>query len=399
MTGADRPALAGGTPVRSEPLAFAAPDLGPEEEAAVVEVLRSGWLATGPRTEAFERRFAELVGTRCAVATNSWTAGMHLLLRAAGIGPGDEVIVPAITFPPSLNAVLHAGARPVVVDVLPGLLTLDAKAAEAACTPRTRALLPVHLYGWSCDMEPLAELARRRGLRVLEDAAQGVGARYRGRPVGALGDGGVFSLYVTKNVTAIEGGMITTDSEPWCERMRVERLHGIDLDASRRAGAAFAHWESVAPGWKYNLNDVSAAIGLAQLEKLPRFLARRRRLDARYREGLAELPAFAPITGPDGAESGAHLFPVLLRPGALRIGRDEVLRALVAENIGVGVHFRALPFHRHVRETVGVRPEDVPVASDASERLLSLPLHTKMDERDVDDVLAALARIARYYAA
>jgi dTDP-4-amino-4,6-dideoxygalactose transaminase len=395
----ERPAVAGGTPVRTEPLPFARAELGPEEEAAVVAVLRSGWLTTGPKAAEFERGFAELVGTRFALATNSWTAGMHLLLRAMGVGPGDEVVVPAITFPPTLNAVLHAGAQPVVADVLPDLLTLDARAAEAACTHRTRALLPVHLYGWPSDMDPLLALARRRGLLVLEDAAQGVGARHRGRSVGALADGGVFSLYVTKNVTAIEGGMITTDREEIVERIRVERLHGIDLDASRRAGGDFAHWEAVAPGWKYNLNDVSAAIGVAQLAKLPRFLAKRRALDARYRAGLAALPAFVPVQGPAGAENGAQLFPVLLRPGALRIGRDEVLRALLAEGIGIGVHFRALPCHRHVRAVTGVAPEDVPIATDASERLLSLPLHTRMDERDVDDVLVALARIARFFAA
>lgn len=395
----DRPAVAGGTPIRTQPLAFARPEIGAEEETAVLEVLRSGWLGTGPRAAELERRFADLVGTRCAVATNSWTAGMHLLLRALGVGPGDEVVVPAVTFPPTLNAVLHAGAVPVIADVSPTRLSFDAAAADAVCTARTRALLPVHLYGWPCDMDAVGALARRRGLLVLEDAAQGVGARYRGRHVGSLGDGGVFSLYVTKNVTAVEGGMITTDRAELAPRLRTERLHGIDLDASRRDGRDFAHWEAVSPGWKYNLTDLSAAIGLAQLARLPSVLARRRALDARYRAGLAALPAFAPVEGPEGGENGAHLFPVLLRPGALRIERDEVLRALLAEGIGVGVHFRALPFHRHVREVLGIAPEDVPVASDASSRLLSLPLHTGMGERDVDDVLAALARIARFFAA
>jgi dTDP-4-amino-4,6-dideoxygalactose transaminase len=395
----DRPAVAGGTPVRTDPLAFARPELGSEEEEAVVQVLRSGWLATGPRAAELERGFAELVGTRYAVSTNSWTGGMHLLLRALGVGPGDEVVVPAVTFPPTLNAVLHAGAVPVLADVLPAQLTLDAEAAAAVCTARTRALLPVHLYGWPCAMEPLADLARGRGLLLLEDAAQGVGSRYHGRHVGSLGDGGVFSLYVTKNVTAVEGGMITTEREDLIERMRIERLHGIDVDASRRDGPGYVHWEAVSQGWKYNLSDVSAAIGIAQLAKLPRVLARRRALDARYRAGLAESPTFVPVQGPSGGENAAHLFPILIRPGSLRIGRDEVLRALRAEGIGVGVHFRALPFHRHVRETLGVAPEDVPVATDVSQRLLSLPLHTGMRDPDVDDVLTALARIARFFAA
>src|SRR5690606_5175566 len=182
-------------------------------------------------------------------------------------------------------------------------------------------------------------------------------------------------------------------------RMRMRGLRGTHRGGSRSPGEEFVHWESVAPSWKYNLSDVAAAIGVAQLAKLPRFLAKRRALDARYRAGLASLPAFAPVEGPPGGENGVHLFPVLLRPGALRIDRDEVLRALRAEGIGVGVHFRALPFHRHVRETTGARPEDVPVATDASQRVFSLPLHTGMDERDVDDVLVALARIARFFAA
>lgn len=394
----DRPAQEGGTPIRREMLAFGRPDLGPEEEEAVLEVLRSGWLATGPRTARFERAFAAMVGVEHAVAVNSWTAGMHLLLRSAGVGPGDEVVIPAITFPATFNAVLHAGARPVLADVLPGRLTIDPRSIEKVLSPRTRAIVPVHLYGWPCDMDGVLAVAHERGLPVLEDAAHGIGTKLHGRHAGSLAHGGAFSLYVTKNLTTVEGGMVTTDRGDVVERLRTERLHGIDVDASRRDGASYAHWESVSEGWKYNLSDLASAIGLAQLEKLPRFLERRRAIDARYRAGLREIPAFEAVTGPPGAENGAHLFPVLLRPGALRIDRDAVLRALLAENVGVGVHFRALPLHRHVRATIGARPEDTPVACEASERLLSLPLHTRMDERDAGDVLAALARIARFYA-
>ena len=395
----DRPALEGGAPVRDEMLAFGRAELGPEEEQAVVEVLRSGWLATGPRTARFERAFAAMVGTDHAVATNSWTAGMHLLLRAHGVGPGDEVVIPAITFPATFNAVLHAGARPVLADVVPGRLTVDPRAVEAAITSRTRAIVPVHLYGWPCDMDGVLAVAEPRGLAVLEDAAHGIGTTLHGRPAGSLAHGACFSLYVTKNVTSVEGGMVTTDRGDLVERMRTERLHGIDVDASRRDGASYAHWESVSIGWKYNLSDLASAIGLAQLEKLPRFLERRRALDARYREGLRGSPAFEAVTGPPGAGNGAHLFPVTMRPGALRIDRDTVLRALLAEKVGVGVHFRALPLHRHVQETLGATRASAPVACEASERLLSLPLHTLMSERDADDVLAALARIARFYAA
>ncbi len=395
----DRPALAGGTPVCSAFLPFGRPEVGPEEEKAVVEVLRSGWLASGPRTKEFEHAFARETGSAHAIATNSWTAGMHLLLRAFGLGPGDEVVIPAITFPATLNVVLHAGARPVLADVLPQQLTLDPHAARAVVGARTRAIIPVHLYGWPCEMDEILALATGRDLVVLEDAAHAIGTRYRGRRAGSLAQAASFSLYVTKNITTAEGGMITTDRGDLVERMRTERLHGIDVDASQRADSTYVHWESVSVGWKYGLSDLQAALGLAQLAKLPRFLARRRELDARYRRLLAEVPAFVPVTGPADAETGAHLFPVLIAPGALRIDRDQALEALLAENVGVGVHFRALPFHRHAREVLGVSPEAFPVAADASSRLLSLPLYTLLSDADQGNVVEALARIARFYAA
>jgi dTDP-4-amino-4,6-dideoxygalactose transaminase len=395
----DRPALAGGNPVRTQMLAFARPEIGREEEEAVLAVMRSGWLGIGARTAAFERGFAARVGCDHAIATNSCTAGIHLLLRAFGVGPGDEVVLPAVTFPATLNAILHAGALPVLADVIPGKLTLDARSFADVVTPRTRAVIPVQLYGWPCEMDDLLAVAHAHDLVVLEDAAHAIGATYRGREAGGLGDAASFSFYVTKNITTGEGGMVTTDRSDLVEQIRTERLHGIDLDASERDGPDYVHWEAISIGWKYNLTDLHAAMGLAQLEKLPRFLSRRRTLDARYRRLLRDLPAFECVDGPAEAETAAHLFPVMLHPGALRIDRDTVLKALLAENIGVGVHFRALPLHRHVRETLGTKPESMPVSCDASDRLLSLPLHTLMSDADQDDVLAALARIARFYAA
>jgi dTDP-4-amino-4,6-dideoxygalactose transaminase len=380
-------------------LAFARPEIGREEEDAVLEVLRSGWLGTGARTAAFERGFAARVGCSHAIATNSCISGLHLLLRAFGIGPGDEVVLPAVTFPATLNAILHAGARPVLADVLPGRLTLDARSLAEVLTPRTRAILPVHLYGWPCEMDDLHAVAREHDLVVLEDAAHAIGATYHGRQAGGLGHAASFSFYVTKNITTVEGGMVTTDRGDLVEQIRTERLHGIDLDASERDGADYVHWESVSIGWKYNLTDLHAALGLAQLEKLPRFLARRRALDARYRRLLQDLPAFECVRGPEDSETAAHLFPVMIRPGTLRIDRDALLKALLAENIGVGVHFRALPLHRHVHETLGTKPESMPVSCDASDRLLSLPLYTLMSDADQDDVMTALARITRFYAA
>jgi dTDP-4-amino-4,6-dideoxygalactose transaminase len=287
----------------------------------------------------------------------------------------------------------------VLADVLPGLLTLDAAAVRAAVTPRTRAILAVHLAGWPCEMAGLSEIAAAHDLLVIEDAAHALGATYRGRAAGALGDVGVFSFYATKNITTGEGGMVTTDRADCVAQVRLERSHGIDLAASQRIGADYSHWEAVSIGWKFNLTDLAAAIGLAQMRKLDGFLARRRGLDARYRAGLAELGAVVPQRGPAEAETAAHLFPVLIEPGALRIDRDAVLKALLADNIGVGVHFRALPLHRFFRQTLGVAPEAVPVASDASQRILSLPLYPGMSDADQDDVIEALVRIVAHYRA
>jgi dTDP-4-amino-4,6-dideoxygalactose transaminase len=396
---AARPAHAGGTPVRSDFLPFFRPCVGREEEDAVVAVLRSGWLTTGPRTAAFEEAFARSLGVRRAVGVSSCTAGLHLLLRAFDIGAGDEVVTSPVTFPATANAILASGATPVFADVVPGWLTLDPRAVKAALTPRTRAIVAVHLAGWPCEMDALAALAAESGLAVIEDAAHALGARYHGRPAGALADAASFSFYATKNLTTGEGGMVTTDREEIVPRLRLERLHGIDLDASQREGRAYRHWEAVAMGYKYNLTDFEAALGLVQLERLPGLLAERRRLDARYRNLLADLPAFEPLTGPDAAETAAHLFPILIRPGALRIDRDELLAALLAENVGVGVHFRALPLHRHFRATVPTPADAVRVAVSSSERLLSIPIFGGMSDRDQDDVVEALARIALHYAA
>ena len=396
-TPAQLPAIEGGEPVRRSFLPFARPALGAEEEEAVLEVMRSGWLGTGPRTARFEEAFAATIGIAHAVAVGSCTAGLHLALRALGVGPGDEVITSPMTFPGTANAVLHAGATPVLADVLPGRLTLDPRAVAAAITSRTRAIIAVHFAGWPCAMREIQELALSAGLYVVEDAAHALGATYGGCPVGALGDAAVFSFYATKNITTGEGGMITTDRSELIPQLRRERLHGVDKDASRRSEASFEHWEAISLGWKYNLTDIGAAIGLAQLPKLPSFLEERRAQDARYRRQLASL-CVEPLRGPEEAETAAHLFPVLLRPGALRVGRDHVLKALVAENIGVGVHFRALPLHRHFRETLNVAPEAFPVALDASNRIVSLPLYPGLSTRDQDDVVEALARVLRYYA-
>jgi dTDP-4-amino-4,6-dideoxygalactose transaminase len=395
---ADRPAAAGGTPIRDALLPFFRLEFGREEEEAVVAVLRSGWLTTGPTCERFEAAFRELVGARHALATSSCTTGLHLILHAAGVGRGDEVIVPAMTFPATANAVLHAGARPVLVDVLPRQLTIDPVAVRAALGPRTRAIVAVHLAGWPAEMDALRALADERGLLLVEDAAHAIGTGYRGRAAGTLGDAASFSFYANKNLTTCEGGMVTTANDAWAAIIRVARVHGIDVVARERDGLGYRHWEAVALGWKYNLNDVQAALGLAQLPKLPAWQARRRAIDTRYREALAKVPHVEALVGPDGGENAAHIFPVLLDLGRLSLDRDGVLQAMLAERVGVGVHYRALPLHRFFRDELGVRPEDFPVATGASHRTFSLPMFPAMTDTDVDQAVAALDRIVRFYA-
>jgi dTDP-4-amino-4,6-dideoxygalactose transaminase len=394
----DRPALEGGCPVRDTLLPFFRPELGKEEEEAVLAVLRSGWLTTGPVGERFEAAFRADVGVRHALAVSSCTAGLHLILHAAGVGPGDEVITSPMTFPATANAILHAGARPVFADVLPRQLTLDPAAVRAAIGPRTRAIVAVQLAGWPCEMDALRALCEAHGLLLVEDAAHAIGTRYRGRPAGSLGDAASFSFYANKNLTTCEGGMVTTDRDGWAATIRVARLHGLDVDASRRDGAGYRHWESVALGWKYNLNDVQAALGLAQMPKLPERQADRRRQDARYRELLRAVPGVAPLEGPEGGETSAHIFPVLVDLERIRVDRDTLLRGLLAENVGVGVHYRALPLHRFFRETLGIAPAQFPVATDASHRTLSLPLFPGLAPGEQEQVVRALARLLRFYA-
>lgn len=380
----------------TEFLPFALPDIGEEEIAEVVAALRSGWLTTGPRTVLFERNFAQFIGHGVrALAVSSATAGLHLSLEALGIGPGDEVITTPFTFTATAEVLHYLGAHPVFADIDPVTLNLDPQAVERALTPRTRALLPVHFAGLACPMEPLLEIARRNGLRVVEDAAHAIPATYQGSLIGALeSDATVYSFYATKPIATGEGGMVVTRDERVAERCRLMRLHGIDRDAFDRYRSERPSWyyEVVAAGFKYNMTDVAAALGLHQLRKAYRNQRKREWMAHRYDEGLSGLPLVLPAHAPLGDLHAWHLYVVRLGEGA-RVSRDQFVEEMALRGIGTSVHFIPLYLHPYWRQRYGLRASDYPNTQAAYERCVSLPIYTRMTASDQDRVIDAIRDI------
>ena len=387
--------------MRAEFLPLSRPSIGEAEIREVVSCLRSGWVTSGPRVAEFEQAFARNVGAAHAVAVTSATAGLHLSLLALGIGPGDEVVTSPMTWAATGNMILAVGARPVFVDVDPRTLNVDPARVAAAMGPRTRAILPVHFAGQPVDLDALGEIADRHGVPLVEDAAHALGTTYRGRPVGGGSTAAVFSFHPIKAITTGEGGMITTEDAALAERLRLLRFHGIERDAWKRYGhRANPDYEIVTLGFKYNMTDVQAAIGLAQLARLDEFVEARTRLAARYAEALRDVPGVAMLEPVDyPARHAWHLLVVRVDVERLGIRRDDVMDALVAANIGVGLHFKALHLHRLYRERLGVPPEALPHATRASEEILSLPLFPGMTGDDVRDVASALREVVRRHAA
>jgi len=382
---------------RAPYLPFALPETGPEELAAVSDAIRSGWVTTGPKAKEFEQRFGEFLGDSAlqCLAVNSATAGLHLALEALGIGPGDEVIAPTLTFTATVEVVRYLGGDPVLVDVDPISLNIDVERIRAAITPRTKVIMPVHYAGLSCDMGSILALAREYGLRVVEDAAHALPTSFGGRMVGTLeSDATVFSFYANKTITTGEGGMVVTRNVEMAKRMRVMRLHGMSRDAFDRFVSKTPAWyyEIVAPGFKYNLTDIAAAMGLVQLEKLPRFHERRRSMAVRYFESLRDLPLKLPADAPTGDTHSWHLYVIRLADAA-RCSRDEVIQRLSDLGIGTSVHY--VPLHRHPywRDRYNLSPGMFPVAEAAYQSMLSIPLYTAMSDSDQGRVVDALREI------
>ena len=380
-------------PVRSEFLVFGSPAIEQAEIDEVVDSLKSGWISTGPKVARFETQFAEYIGVPYARALNSCTAGLHLSLLVAGVGPGDEVITTPMTFAATANVIVHAGAKPVFVDVDRESMNIDPAAIEAAVTPRTKAILPVHFAGRPCDMDPILECAGRHGLVVIEDAAHAIESWYHGRKVGTLGDLSCFSFYVTKNIVTGEGGMVTTKNEEWSQAIERWGLHGLSRGAWKRySDEGFRHYEVVYPGFKYNMMDIQAALGIHQLRRVDAYHARREQIWARYDEAFADLPVRTPSPQEPDTVHARHLYTLLLDVDEIRMGRDSFQQALFVDNIGTGIHFVALHLHPFYQETFGYHRGQFPNAEWISDRTISLPLSAKLTDDDVDDVVAAVRR-------
>lgn len=360
----------------------------------MVETLRSGWIGTGPRTERFERMFAEYVGAPHAVAVSSGTAALHLSLLAAGIGEGAEVITTAMTFCSTANAIVHAGARPVFADVDPATGNVDPGLVAAAVTERTAAILPVHYAGRPCRMDSLEEIAEAHGLLLIEDGAHAIGGAFGERRVGAIGDATCFSFYVTKNLVTGEGGMVTTGDAELASRIRRLSLHGMTRDAWQRfAVDAFRHYEVTEPGFKNNMTDLQAAIGLHQLAKVDRGLERRREIWAAYDAGLAGLPLELPAPEERDTVHARHLYTVLVDTSPAGKSRDRVLDDLIQHRIGTGVHYRPVHLHPWYRQRFGHADGDFPNAEGIGASTLSLPLSAGLTDGDVEDVVEAVTEV------
>ncbi len=386
--------------VRDTFLPFARPSIGDEEIAELVESLRSGWITTGPKVERFTAMFADYVGAAHATAVSSATAGLHVALLAHGIGPGDEVITTPLTFAATVNLIVLVGATPVLADVDRGTLQIRVEEVARRITPRTRAIIPVHYVGQPVDLDPLLALAQEHGLAVIEDAAHAVGTEYRGRRIGSFPTTSVFSFHPNKNITTGEGGMVVSADEEVAARVPLLIFHGMERRAWKRfAKEGTPRYDIAAPGFKYNMMDMQAALGIHQLPRLEEFLEARRRLAVRYQGALAELEAFIlPEAVPYPARHAWHLFTPLVNTNALTIDRDRVMAELKARNIGTGLHYTAVHEFAYYRHRFGWRPDDFPEAHFVSDRIFSLPLFPGLSEADQDDVIAALHDVAGKFA-
>lgn len=377
-------------------LVFGSPAIEEAEIREVVASLESGWLGTGPKVTQFERDFGVYKGVQHSVAVNSCTAALHLGLLAAGLQPGDEVITTPLTFCATVNAIIHAGATPVLADIDPQTMNIDPDQINDRITDKTRAIVPVHFAGRPCEMDALCSLAEKHNLKLIEDCAHAIETEYKGRKAGTFGDFGCFSFYVTKNIVTGEGGMVLTRREEDAARIKVLALHGMSKDAWKRfSDEGYKHYQVVECGFKYNMMDLQAAIGIHQLQRIEPYWLRRQEIWRRYNQAFADFPITLPPPPAANTRHAYHLYTILIDKAQTGISRDCFLDAMTAENIGIGVHYLSLPEHPYYQQTLGWQPEDYPHATQVGRQTVSLPLSAKLTDEDVEDVIYAVRHILR----
>ncbi len=379
-------------------LIFGSPDIQEDEISEVVACMRSGWISTGQKVAQFEELFKRYIGSKYALALNSCTAGLHLSMLVAGLKPGDEVITTPMTFAATANAILHTGAQPVFVDIEQCSMNINPELIAEKLSPKTKALLPVHLCGRPCNMHRITEIARNNNLLVIEDAAHAIEAAYKGNKIGTIGDMTVFSFYVTKNLVTGEGGMVTTDNDEYAEKIQTYGLHGMSKGAWRRySDEGFKHYQIIYPGFKYNMLDIQAAMGIHQFKRLEAGLVRREQIWDQYDEAFRDLPLITPAPPDPDTRHARHLYTILVKLEDLKADRDTIQQALFEENIGTGIHYISLHLHQYYRERYHFKPDDFPNARFVSERTISLPLSTKLTDEDVQDVIDAVKKVLGRY--
>lgn len=379
---------------RKKFLIFGSPSIETPEINEVVASMKSGWLGTGPKVQKFEEMFKEYKGSRFAIALNSCTAALHLSLQAIGIKSGDEVILPTMTFAAPANAVIHTGGKPVFVDCEKYTMNIDPQDIKRKLTSKTRALILVHFAGRPCNMDAIMDVARRHRLKVVEDCAHAIEAEYQGKKTGRFGDMGCFSFYVTKNIVTGEGGMVITDNKKYADMIKILALHGMSKDAWRRfSDKGYKHYQVIYSGYKYNMMDLQAAMGIHQLPRIDKYWQRRKAIWRRYNEAFKDLPVFMPAPVEAHTRHAYHLYTLLLDIDNLKITRDQFLDEMTKRKIGTGVHYIALHLHPYYQKTFGYKRNDFPNAEWVSERTVSLPISPKLSEKDVADVISATKKI------
>lgn len=390
------PAIAGGKPVREEFLPPFRPNIGKEEIEEVIDTLKSDWITTGPKTHEFEEKFRKYIGCKHAIAVNSCTAGLHLSLVAIDIKEGDEVITTPFTFAATSNVIIHQRAKPVFVDIDEETYNINPYEIDKVISDKTKAILPVHYAGHPCEMDEIIKIAKEHDLVIIEDAAHAIGAFYRGKKIGNIGNFTAFSFYATKNITTSEGGMITTNDDEIADKLRILSLHGISKDAWKRYSSEGSwYYEILYPGYKYNMTDIQASIGIHQLNKIEEMQKKREEIAKVYNEEFEKIDEIIEPKVKSYVRHAWHLYPIRIKN--LKINRDKFIEALKAENIGTSVHFIPIHLHPYYRNRFNFKEDDFPVAEKVYKSILSLPLYPKMEQDDIMDVVKAIKRIVKYY--